>query len=189
MISEDSKQLPEIVMSGVYSIISFTVNGRDAEYLSENEFSSEYGGPSQDSLISLPPHTCYARFLREDNVLSRPFFFNSVPPFEIDENLQKKVMENRKTYSKPKAEALADASKYLGRMEKYISLNTDQPKNDDKSKVKSDSENKYPDNNTPVEAADVAQEKEEQKQKDNKTSEDADVTMGFDTDIEIDDTM
>ena len=189
MISEDSKQLPEIIMSGVYSIVTFTVNGEDAEYLSKNEFSAKYGGPSQNTLISLAPHTCYARFLREDNVLSRPFFFNSTKPFEIDEEVQKAVFANRAKYSLSKAEAVAGAVQYMSRMESVMSLqegNTHDAGNGDKSTVTAPETNQLPENSTPVESQEVKKDKDKDASVETEIKDEPEVTNNDFSNISID---
>ena len=63
------------------------MNGEDAEYLSRHELSEKYGGPSRDTLISLDPYTCYARIMREDGKLSRPFFFRTASPLIPDPDI------------------------------------------------------------------------------------------------------
>ncbi len=119
MISEDTKELPGIIMSGVYSLLAFAVNGEDADYLSKNELSAKFGGPSMDTLISLDPHTCYARFMRKDGKLSRPFFFKTAKPVIPDKNNFDEVMGRREEYAIPKKEAIENALGYLHRVEEY----------------------------------------------------------------------
>ena len=119
MISEDTKELPGIIMSGVYSLLAFAVNGEDADYLSKNELSAKFGGPSMDTLISLDPYTCYARFMREDGKLSRPFFFKTATPVTTDESRFKEVMGRRANYAIPKNTAAENALGYLERVNVY----------------------------------------------------------------------
>ena len=119
MITEDSQSLPGIIMSGVYSIFSFTVNGEDADYLSRNELSEKFGGPSRDTLISLDPYTCYARIMRQDGKLTRPFFFRTASPVVPDPDIRLDVLDMREKYARGKKAAISDALRYLERIEKY----------------------------------------------------------------------
>ena len=106
-------------MSGVYSIFSFTVNGEDADYLSRNELSEKFGGPSRDTLISLDPYTCYARIMRQDGKLTRPFFFRTASPVVPDPDIRLDVLDKREKYARGKKAAISDALRYLERIEKY----------------------------------------------------------------------
>ena len=119
MMSEDSRDLPGIIMSGVYSIFSFTVNGEDADYLSRNELSEMFGGPSRDTLISLDPYSCYARIMRQDGKLSRPFFFRTASPVVPDPVIRQDVLDRRDDYARKKSEAVSEALGYLDRVVKY----------------------------------------------------------------------
>ena len=119
MMTEDSRDLPGIIMSGVYSIFAFTVNGEDAEYLSSHELSEKFGGPSRDTLISLDPYTCYARIMRQDGKLSRPFFFRTASPVIPDPDIRIDVLDMRDDYARKRNEAVAEALEYLDRIEKY----------------------------------------------------------------------
>ena len=119
MMTEDSRDLPGIIMSGVYSIFAFTVNGEDAEYLSSHELSEKFGGPSRDTLISLDPYTCYARIMRQDGKLSRPFFFRTASPVIPDPDIRIDVLDMRDDYARKRNEAVAEALDYLDRIEKY----------------------------------------------------------------------
>ncbi|MBQ6520206.1 MAG: type IV secretion system DNA-binding domain-containing protein [Anaerolineaceae bacterium] len=119
MVSEDTKELPGIIMSGVYSLITFTVNGEDADYLSKNELSAKFGGPSRDTLISLDQYTCYARFMRKDGKLSRPFFFRTEKPIVPEKEKYTKLMEMREEYAQHKDQAVAAALRYLDRVNEY----------------------------------------------------------------------
>ena len=119
MVTEDTKELPGIIMSGVYSLIAFAVNGEDASYLSKNELSAKFGGPSMDTLVSLDPHTCYARFMRQDGKLSRPFFFRTSMPVKPTEENFNEVMGRRENYAIRKEEATADALGYLEKVQEY----------------------------------------------------------------------
>lgn len=112
-LKEVDPALLGIIMSGVYSLLSFTVNGEDATYLSEHELSEKFGGPPADTLISMDPYSCYARFMREDNKLSRPFFFLASPPIPTSNNVYQEVMELRKGYAVPKEQAITAAMGYL----------------------------------------------------------------------------
>ena len=119
MMTEDSRDLPGIIMSGVYSIFAFTVNGEDADYLSRNELSEKFGGPSRDTLISLDPYTCYARIMRRDGKLSRPFFFRTAAPVIPDPDIRQDVLDRRDDYARKKSEAVSEALGYLDRVVKY----------------------------------------------------------------------
>ena len=119
MVSEDTKELPGIIMSGVYSLIAFAVNGEDAEYLSKNELSAKFGGPSRDTLVSLDPYSCYARFMRQDGKLSRPFFFRTASPVKPDETNFNEVMARRDIYAITKEQATANALGYLQKINDY----------------------------------------------------------------------
>ena len=119
MMTEDSQNLPGIIMSGVYSIFSFTVNGEDADYLSRNELSEEFGGPSRDTLISLDPYTCYARIMSRDGKLTRPFFFRTASPVIPDPDIRLDVLDMRAKYARKKKAAVSDAMRYLQQIEKY----------------------------------------------------------------------
>lgn len=119
MVTEESHELPGIIMSGVYSLFSFTVNGEDADYLSRNELSEKFGGPSRDTLISLDPYTCYARIMRQDGKLTRPFFFRTAPPVTPDPDIRQDVLDRRDRYARKRTEAVAEALGYLDRIEKY----------------------------------------------------------------------
>ena len=119
MVSEDTKELPGIIMSGVYSLIAFAVNGEDASYLSKNELSAKFGGPSMDTLVSLDPHTCYARFMRQDGKLSRPFFFRTAMPVTPKDENFNEVMGRRENYAVRKDIATADALAYLDIVNDY----------------------------------------------------------------------
>ncbi|MBQ6322216.1 MAG: DUF87 domain-containing protein, partial [Lachnospiraceae bacterium] len=119
MMTEDSRDLPGIIMSSVYSLFSFTVNGEDADYLSRNELSEKFGGPSRDTLISLDPYTCYARIMRQDGKLSRPFFFRTETPVNPDSEVRMDVLDARQNYARIRGEAVGEALDYLVRIEKY----------------------------------------------------------------------
>ena len=119
MMAEDLRDLPGIIMSGVYSIFAFAVNGEDADYLSRNELSEKFGGPSRDTLISLDPYTCYARFMRQDGGMSRPFFFRTAAPLVPDPEISLDVLDMRAAYARKRTAAVSDALRYLDRIRKY----------------------------------------------------------------------
>ena len=119
MISDESRDLPGIIMSGVYSLFSFTVNGEDADYLSRNELSEKFGGPSRDTLISLDPYTCYGRIMRPDGKLTRPFFFRTAAPASPAPDIRQELLDRRERYARKKQEAVAEALGYLDRIEEY----------------------------------------------------------------------
>ena len=94
-------------------------NQEDADYLSRNELSEKFGGPSRDTLISLDPYTCYARIMRQDGKLTRPFFFRTASPVVPDPDIRLDVLDKREKYARGKKAAISDALRYLERIEKY----------------------------------------------------------------------
>jgi hypothetical protein len=98
-LRKQDKDIPEIILSGVYSLFAFNMNGDDADYFSKYELSGDHGGPAADTLISLEPHKAYVRLEREDGRMSRPFYFESAPPREVDELLTDRVKRLRAEYS------------------------------------------------------------------------------------------
>ena len=150
MMTEDSRDLPGIIMSGVYSIFAFTVNGEDAEYLSRHELSEKFGGPSRDTLISLDPYTCYARIMRQDGKLSRPFFFRTASPVIPDPDIRQDVLDMRDDYARKRNEAVAEALDYLVRIDKYRFYSSGQmndPGSDGDASTFPDKKNLEPDRN------------------------------------------
>ncbi len=108
-LRKQNPEIPEIILSGVYSLFAFTMNGEDAAYISKNELSGEKGGPSADTLISLEPHKAYVRLERHSGGLSRPFYFESEPPPEFDRLLADRICQLRANYSLPYEVALRNA--------------------------------------------------------------------------------
>ncbi|MEJ2562068.1 MAG: type IV secretion system DNA-binding domain-containing protein [Anaerolineales bacterium] len=98
-LRKQDPEIPEIILSGVYSLFAFTMNGDDAAYISKNELSGEKGGPSADTLISLEPHKAYVRLERLAGGLGRPFYFESEPPPEFDRHLADRIYKLRANYS------------------------------------------------------------------------------------------
>ncbi len=112
-LRKQNPEIPEIILSGVYSLFAFTMNGDDAAYISKNELSGEKGGPSADTLISLEPHKAYVRLERQSGGLSRPFYFESEPPPEYDQLLADRVLKLRANYSFPYQAAMQNALEML----------------------------------------------------------------------------
>jgi hypothetical protein len=116
-----NRDIPEIILSGVYSLFAFNMNGDDAEYFSRLELSGDRGGPSADTLISLEPYKAYVRLEREDGRLSRPFYFESEKPPEQDVFLYDRVKKLRAEYSLPYEEARQKAVDMLEYLNQYRS--------------------------------------------------------------------
>ena len=72
-----------------------------------------------DTLISLDPYTCYAKIMRQDGKLSRPFFFRTTPPVVPDKEIRQDVLDKRDDYARKKSEAVSEALGYLDRIVKY----------------------------------------------------------------------
>jgi hypothetical protein len=108
-LRKQNPEIPEIILSGVYSLFAFTMSGDDAAYVSKNELSAEKGGPSADTLISLEPHKAYVRLERQAGGLSRPFYFESEPSPEFDRLLADRIYKLRASYSLPYEAALREA--------------------------------------------------------------------------------
>lgn len=115
------RDIPEVILSGVYSMFAFNMNGDDAEYISRLELSRDRGGPSADTLISLEPYKAYVRLEREDGRLSRPFYFESEQPPEQDVFLYERVKKLRAEYSIPYEEARHRAMEMLENLNRYRS--------------------------------------------------------------------
>lgn len=98
-LRKQDRDIPEIILSGVYSLFAFNMNGDDADYISRLELSRDRGGPSGDTLISLEPYKAYVRLERDDGRMSRPFYFESAAPRDVDEILAERVKALRAEYS------------------------------------------------------------------------------------------
>lgn len=118
-LRKQKPEIPEIILSGVYSLFAFTMNGEDAAYISAKELSAEKGGPTADSLISLEPHKAYVRLERQAGGLSRPFYFECKPPPEYDQVLATRIYGLRANYSLPYEYAMQDALEMLMVFEEY----------------------------------------------------------------------
>jgi hypothetical protein len=118
-LRKQDRDIPEIILSGVYSMFAFNMNGDDAEYISRLELSKEWGGPSADTLISLESFKAYVRLEREDGRMSRPFYFESGPPPELDELLADRVKALRAEYSFPYEVAQQKANEMLTYFDRY----------------------------------------------------------------------
>lgn len=118
-LREQNKELVGQIMSGVFPLFAFSMNGEDADYLSKNELSAKEGGPSADTLVSLDAYSAYVRMIRQDGKLTRPFFFTSRPPSEVDPATRRMVWERRQMYSAPLVETAAEASRMLNYLDTY----------------------------------------------------------------------
>ena len=118
-LRKQDRNIPEIILSGVYSLFAFNMNGDDAEYISKLELSRERGGPAADTLISLEPYKAYVRLERQDGGLTRPFYFESEPPPETDELLAERVRALRAEYSFPYEVAHEKAMDMLTYFDRY----------------------------------------------------------------------
>ncbi len=107
------------ILSGVSSLFAFLMNGEDAHYLTRFELSRGKGGPGADSLTSLEPFRAYARLVRQDGTITRPFYFRIEPPAAFDEQLAGRVWESRSAYSLPYETALAEAREQFRYLERY----------------------------------------------------------------------
>jgi hypothetical protein len=118
-LRKQDRDIPEIILSGVYSMFAFNMNGDDAEYISRLELSRDRGGPTADTLISLEPHKAYVRLERDDGRMSRPFYFESAPPKDVDELLADRVKRLRGEYSYPYEVAKEKAVEMLTYFDRY----------------------------------------------------------------------
>jgi hypothetical protein len=118
-LRKQDRNIPEIILSGVYSLFAFNMNGEDAEYISRLELSGDKGGPTADTLISLEPYKAYVRLERDDGRMSRPFYFESAPPPEMDELLAGRVKGMREEYSFPYEVAHQKAMEMLTYFDRY----------------------------------------------------------------------
>jgi hypothetical protein len=124
-LRKQDRDIPEIILSGVYSLFAFNMNGDDAEYISRLELSKKWGGPTPDTLISLEPYKAYVRLEREDGRMSRPFYFESDPPPSVDELLANRVKSLRAEYSFPFEVAKQKATDMLTYFDRYaVSIST-----------------------------------------------------------------
>jgi hypothetical protein len=117
-LRRQNPEIPEIILSGVYSLFAFALNGDDAAYISSKELSGEMGGPTADTLISLDPHKAYVRLERQAGGLSRPFYFESEPPPEFDQLLADRIRNLRANYCLPYESARQNALEMLMVLEK-----------------------------------------------------------------------
>ena len=115
----DDPTLVGIIMSGVRSVFGFLMNGEDAKYMSENELNEKDGGPSMSTLTSLEPFRCYARTVRPDGRLTRPYYFVAAPPAEIVPGQEEKVLEARKAYCIDRDTAKKEAVEGLMYLDRY----------------------------------------------------------------------
>ncbi|NIS79757.1 MAG: TraM recognition domain-containing protein [Anaerolineales bacterium] len=118
-LRKQDRNIPEIILSGVYSMFAFTMNGDDAEYMSRLELSGDRGGPTADTLISLEPYKAYVRLEREDGRLSRPFYFESDPPPEQDAFIAERVWRRRAEYCLPYEVAYQKALDMVSYFDRY----------------------------------------------------------------------
>lgn len=118
-LRQQDAAIPEIILSGVYSLFAFAMNGEDAQYLARCELSQAHGGPDADTLISLEPFRAYVRLEREDGRMAHPFYFHSRPPPEADEPRAALVRRLRARYSLPMEEAADRARQMLASVQRY----------------------------------------------------------------------
>ncbi|MCX6071742.1 MAG: type IV secretion system DNA-binding domain-containing protein, partial [Chloroflexi bacterium] len=118
-LRRQDRNIPEIILSGVYSLFGFNMNGDDADYISRLELSGDKGGPTADTLISLEPYKAYVRLERADGRMSRPFYFESAAPPEVDELLAERVRALRAEYSFPYEVAHQKAMEMLTYFDRY----------------------------------------------------------------------
>jgi hypothetical protein len=107
------------ILGGVGSLFAFQMNGEDAHYLSKHKLAMGRGGPGLDTLTSLEPYRSYARLVREDGRLTRPFYFESAPPPAYDESLAEELLARRAKYSLRYEEALSAAHTAMAALEGY----------------------------------------------------------------------
>lgn len=126
-LRQQDTAVPEIILSGVYSLFAFTMNGEDARYLARHELSQERGGPDPDTLISLAPFQAYVRLEREDGRMARPFWFHSRPPPPDDALRAAQIRRRRARYSLTASEAAAQARAMLAGIQRYGQLGGEAP--------------------------------------------------------------
>ena len=141
-LRDQDLHIPEIILSGVYSLFAFNMNGDDADYISKLELSREKGGPAADTLISLEPYKAYVRLERQDGRLSRPFYFESAPPPEKDQVMAERVKSLRAEYSFPVEIARQKAVNMMTYFDQYgakhMSTGSRNPKKRSKKQKSSD---------------------------------------------------
>jgi Type IV secretory pathway, VirD4 components len=106
----NSPDLVGVIMSGMYNMFAYQMNGEDARYISENELSAKDGGPAASTLTNLEPYFAYARLVRPDGKLTRPFYFVAREPAKVDEAQAKIVWDKRATYSRSLVDATREAA-------------------------------------------------------------------------------
>lgn len=89
------------------------MNGSDAKYLSENELSSEIGGPKHDTLINLDNYQFWFKTLGPNGNRLHPFDVELLPPLPVDPAQQQTVMADRSRYSIPIEEAKRESERVL----------------------------------------------------------------------------
>lgn len=105
--------LPSIIFSGVQTLVTFQVNGEDAEELSKREFARTAGGPGMESLINLDPYQAWIRTIDENGRPLRPFLVNLRTPIDPDESIINRAMALRRDYAVPLEIAKEQASSSL----------------------------------------------------------------------------
>jgi len=115
----DAPELVGVIMSGVYSVFGFMMSGEDARYMSENEFSEKDGGPTAATLAGLEPFRAYARTVRRDGRLTRPYYFVVSPPAEVNDYQLEKVLDARKLYSTPREVARKETFASVAYLDQY----------------------------------------------------------------------
>ncbi|MDF1500770.1 MAG: type IV secretion system DNA-binding domain-containing protein [Anaerolineales bacterium] len=118
-LRKQDRDIPGIILSGVYSMFAFAMNGEDAEYISRLELSGGLGGPSADTLAGLDLYAAYAKLVREDNRLGRPFYFLSAPAPDSSPFIAERVWKRRAEYSLPYEAAYKKALDMIGYFDRY----------------------------------------------------------------------
>lgn len=118
----DDPELVGVIMSGVYSVFGFMMSGEDARYMSENELSERDGGPTASTLAGLEPFRAYARTVRADGRLTRPYYFVVAPPAQVNENQLQRVLEARRVYSTPREVARKETFASMAYLDQYGAL-------------------------------------------------------------------
>ena len=107
--SEQSEELPGIILGGVRTIVAFEVNGEDAHKLASEEFATRAGGPSAETLINLEEYTAYVKTVSEDGRRVAPFLLQTAKPLRYDPALAARILDRRRQYSAPIEIARRDA--------------------------------------------------------------------------------
>lgn len=98
-IEQMEEKVKNAVFGNVGTLISFRVGAQDAEYL-EKEFSPEF---TVQDLVNLPKYHIYLRLMVE-GITARPFFAQTLPPFEkSSKSFKEKIIKrSREKYATPR---------------------------------------------------------------------------------------